>query len=97
MKFEWDQDKYNSNIEKHKIDFEDATIIFDGETVEQIDEREDYGEERIIAVGKVDKLFLTVIYTVRDDFIRIISARKASKNERKSYVSKIGGSQKRQN
>jgi uncharacterized protein len=54
------------NVRRHGIAFQDAARIFDGPTVEQIDDRFDYGEERTYAIGLVNGIEITVIYTDRD-------------------------------
>jgi uncharacterized DUF497 family protein len=83
--FEWDAAKYAANIAKHRVDFNDAVRIFEGPVLEQIDNRRDYGEERIIAFGVVDDDELAVVYTIRRGQRRIISARRAHSRERKAY------------
>ena len=67
MRYTWDARKNRSNVKRHKIAFEDAIRIFDGPTVEQIDDRFDYEEIRIYAIGLVNGLEITVIYTDRGD------------------------------
>ena len=90
MVFEWDDAKYRLNIEKHGISFEDAQRIFDGFTVDAIDDREDYGEERVISIGMVDGIaVLTVVHTDREGTCRIISARQANRKERERYEQAI--------
>ena len=54
--------------------------------LEWIDDRRDYGEERIIALGRDERTILFVVYTMRDNTLRIISARRATKNERRKYL-----------
>jgi uncharacterized DUF497 family protein len=86
MLFEWDEDKNRANIQKHKIDFADIPAIFNGPMLVELDEREDYGEERWIGIGFLRDIVVVVVFTERrQDTIRIISARKASKHERKRY------------
>lgn len=86
MLFEWDEDKNRANIQKHKIDFADIPAIFNGPMVVELDEREDYGEERWIGIGFLRDIVVVVVFTERrQDTIRIISARKANKHERKRY------------
>lgn len=82
MKFEWDDDKNRSNIEKHGISFEMAKSIFETEHISTIDDRKDYGELRISAKGFLEGVMIMVTYTVRGSKIRIISARRANKKER---------------
>ena len=87
MAFEWDEDKRSSNLEKHGVDFVRVAKIFRSLVFENLDEREDYGEERIIALGHTEGSFYVVIYTLRDKNRRIISAWKASKNDKEKYYS----------
>ncbi len=84
MKFEWNEGKKANNLEKHGISFEEATDLFDGrDTKVVIDDRKDYGEVRFIAMGASNiGNVLVVVFVVRNDAIRIISARKANKKER---------------
>ncbi len=85
MAFECDAAKNAANIAKHGIDFEDAIRIFDGPVLEKADDRRNYGEVRIIAFGVVDDRELAVVYTMRGERRRIISARRAHSSERKAY------------
>jgi uncharacterized DUF497 family protein len=86
MKFEWDENKNKSNLEKHGIDFNQAKKVFnDKDKIEFTDKRKDYGEERIKIIGKAMDLLLSVVYTMQDTTVRIISARAASRKERKDY------------
>lgn len=86
MKFEWDEAKNQSNIAKHGVSFEDASRIFDGFTLDAVDNRQDYGEERIISLGMIDGVaVLVVVHTDREGACRIISARPAKKAERQRY------------
>lgn len=90
VEFEWDENKNRSNELKHGINFSDAVNIFkDGKRVEKIDQRRNYGEIRYKITGVVEGRILVVVYTIRDGYCRIISARRARKNERKNYPSQI--------
>jgi uncharacterized protein len=92
MRYTWTQEKNRSNLQKHKIAFEDAKRIFEGLTVERVDNRFDYGEIRVYAIGLVNGIEITVIYSDRgDDERRIISAWKAESHERRYYWKKIEG------
>lgn len=84
MEFEWDEGKRQSNRKKHGIDFAKASKIFRKETLDFEDTR-DYNEQRYLAIGETEGSIITVVYTYRNDKIRIISARKASKNEKRIY------------
>lgn len=86
MRYSWDRAKNRSNIAQRGISFEDARRIFEGPTVEKVDDRFDYGETRVYAVGLVNALEITVVYTDRsDDERRIISAWRAEPHERRYY------------
>lgn len=83
---EWDDNKAASNIEKHGVSFEEARAVFrDPFATELLDDRMDYGEERYILLGMSHSNVLAVVYTERDSRNRIISARKAERNEQKFY------------
>jgi len=84
--FEWDEVKARSNARKHDVDFADATLVlFDERALSGPDPSAD-GETRWIAIGAdPNGRILLVVYTWRGDRIRIISARKASRNERRGY------------
>jgi hypothetical protein len=94
--FEWDKNKNRANVEKHGIDFGDAIFIFAASPVEVVDDRFEYGEERIIAVGEVDNRVIVVVYTMRGDVCRIISARKANRDERTAYYTALAARGPRQ-
>jgi len=90
--FEWDPNKDKSNILKHKINFEDASTIFKDENAISIfDEEHSLSEDRWITIGiDIKTRSLVVVHTFisldKDNCnIRIISARKATKNEQKIY------------
>jgi len=90
MRYTWTEEKNRQNIHRHGIAFEDAKRIFEGPTVERIDDRFDYGEVRVYAIGLVNGLEITVIYTDRsDDERHIISAWRAEPHERRYYWKKI--------
>jgi uncharacterized protein len=86
LMFEWDEEKNRQNIAKHGLRFEDACRIFDGFTLDRVDDRDDYGELREISIGLIDGIaVVVVIHTDRNDRIRIISARPALRSERTLY------------
>jgi len=90
MRFIWDERKRRANIRKHGIDIVDAVEIFAGPTLEQEDDREDYGEIRVVAIGRLRGVLVTVIYTDRnEDERRIISAWESTGYEKRAYARKI--------
>lgn len=85
MAYQWDSDKAATNLNKHGIDFADAVLVFsDDLAVTVSDER--FNEERFITIGidAFDRV-LVVVYTWRDNEIRLISARRATRSERTQY------------
>jgi uncharacterized DUF497 family protein len=93
--FEWDEKKRKSNLEKHGIDFEEATEIFYGASLFLRSYRNN--EERWIAIGSLEDRLITVVFTRRADVVRIILARRARKNEEREYRNaKLGRPPERQ-
>ncbi len=89
MRFEWDEEKRQTNLSKHGIDFTDVPPLFDGVTVLRMDNRFDYGETRFITLGLLNSIVFLVVHTETDETIRLISVRKASKYEEKYYFQEI--------
>jgi uncharacterized DUF497 family protein len=80
--FEWDEAKRTRNIDLHRIDFHDVPQVFEGPHLVQISAYA--GEERLLAVGYLEGREITVVFTIRNGKRRIISARPASRYERKA-------------
>jgi uncharacterized DUF497 family protein len=86
MRFTWSREKSRINLRRHGIAFQDAARIFNGPTIERVDDRFDYGETRIYAIGLVNGIEITVIYTDRGDEERhLISAWRSERHERRTY------------
>lgn len=85
MEFEWDENKRLSNLQKHGIDFVDIPHLFEGRILSIEDVRFAYGEQRFVTFGLLVGRVLAVVHTEQNNIIRIISARKATKNEEKYY------------
>ena len=86
MKYEWDEQKRLSNLQKHGIEFADAVSVLD-DTAALTRQDEESEEQRFVTLGTdaVGKL-LVVVYTYREeDVARLISARRATRPERASY------------
>jgi uncharacterized DUF497 family protein len=84
--FEWNDEKAETNWREHGVAFSEAIKSFrDPFAVERLDDREDYGEERVNLLGMCDGVVIHVTYTVRGERIRIISARRAEKHEQDDY------------
>ncbi len=90
LDFEWDEAKAKTNLTKHGVSFLTAAAIFSSPRLERIDDREDYGEDRLIALGRVGTEVYRVIFTwPSENRIRIISAQKANQEERETYYGQI--------
>ena len=89
MNYEWDPAKASENRRKHGVDFVDAIQALEDPTrLEEVDDRRDYGEERMIVVGLAHTRVLFVVTTTRgEETCRIISARKATRDEQDQYYS----------
>jgi len=87
MQFEWDESKSAKNLEKHGLKLPDGALVFDDPNrKDYIDERADYGEDRMITIGLGADKVLYVCWTERkDDIIRLISVRPATKQEQRIY------------
>ena len=81
--FDWDARKNELNLAKHGIDFDDASEVFYGPIILRQSNRNN--EERWIATGHSEDRLIAVVFTRRADVIRIISARRARKNEEREY------------
>ncbi|MBT4088448.1 MAG: BrnT family toxin [Deltaproteobacteria bacterium] len=88
--FEWDDRKEAENQKKHNVSFEEAqTVFFDDDALQFWDENHSQTEERFLMLGVSNRLrILLVVHCYREDesTIRIISARKATRNEKKMYI-----------
>ena len=91
MRFEWDEAKRRTNLRDHEIDFAAVASerLFDGETVTRMDDRFDYGERRYLTLGLLKGKVVAIVHTQSDEVFRLISARKASKNEQDIYFTKV--------
>ena len=87
MKFEWDKNKAKNNLRKHRVSFEEAETVFEDDfTVTIIDDAHSFDEKRFVTIGEsLAGRLLIVSHTFDEEKIRIISARKPTKTERKDY------------
>jgi uncharacterized DUF497 family protein len=87
LTFEWDSRKARSNLSKHGVSFEEASTIFgDSLSLTIPDPDHSMTERRYITMGRAfNGKLLVVVHTDRDDNVRIISARRANRRERKFY------------
>jgi uncharacterized protein len=89
VEFDWDGTKAASNLRKHGVAFEFAAGVFaDVNRIERRDLDSSDDEERWATVGLIEGLEIYVVYTVRGEVVRLISARKASRYEREKYWSR---------
>ncbi len=89
MRFEWDEKKRLINLQRHGIDFADVSEVFANDTFVVLDNRYDYGETRFVTFGLIDGEVVAVVNTDNEDVIRVISIRKATKNEQIIYFNEI--------
>jgi uncharacterized DUF497 family protein len=85
--YEWDPVKRESTLHEREIDFEDARTVFDGPTIVRPSDRE--GEKRYMVFGFLDEIEVVVVCTIRGEVCRIISARRARRDERKKYHARL--------
>ena len=87
MLYEWDEIKRQTNLVKHGIDFRDAIRVFDGPVFANTSRHR--SEERIVAVGLMKGIEIVLVYVMRGQRRRIISARRAHRNERQDYANHL--------
>ena len=85
MEFSWDDKKNRANQRKHGISFSLASLVFADENRKERVDESSLDEERWITIGLVDGEEIVVVYSVRDEVTRLISARGADKYEREDY------------
>ena len=87
MRFQYDPDKAATNLRKHRVSFADAEGVFGDPLALTIEDPDAEGEQRFVAIGQGSAgELLVVVYSVRDDECRLISARRATRKERKRYA-----------
>lgn len=89
MEFEWDENKRKTNLRTHGIDFKGIDSVFNGYTLTIEDTRFEYGEQRFLTLGVLNGRVVVIVHTEREETIRIISIRKATKHEQSRYFSQI--------
>ena len=85
MQISYDPEKRRITLERRGLDFDHAPQLFAGVHYNNADTRYDYGEDRWISVGVIETIPSVVVWTEREDSRRIISMRKADKDEREEY------------
>ncbi|WP_425287204.1 BrnT family toxin [Pelagibacterium luteolum] len=89
LEFTWSEAKRREVIASRRIDMLYAALIFEGPVFISRDVRKDYGEERSIALGAVGLECFVVVFTIRDDTIRLITAWKGGRDDRKRYQEEL--------
>ena len=96
MRYEWDENKNERNLEKHGLSFETASLVFDDPNALSIPDRIENGEERWQTIGMIENIVIVMVaHTIKletesqEEIIRIISARKATRAERREYEEAI--------
>lgn len=89
MEVTYDPDKRQLTLDRRGLDFDDAPKLFAGFHLTKPDLRQDYGEDREIAVGLLNEAVIVLVWTERDDSRRIISMRKADRHEREFYFAEL--------
>jgi uncharacterized DUF497 family protein len=89
MRFSWSESKRQLNIQTHGFDFVDAPRVFDGPTFTYEDARFDYSEQRFVTLGLLDGFVVSIVHTESSRLIRVISFRKATKNEQAIFFKKL--------
>lgn len=89
MKISYDPAKRAKVLAERGLDFEDAVSVFDGQTIDVIDDRRDYGEVRWATFGWLHRRLVVVVWTPRGESRHIISMRKCNERERKIYEAQL--------
>jgi uncharacterized DUF497 family protein len=89
MRFTWNERKRKSNLRDHGLDFIDAEAVFAGLTFSYEDDRFEYGEFRLVTLGLLRGVPVSVVHTETDVEIRVISFRRATDNETEIFFGKV--------
>lgn len=89
IEFEWDEAKNRANVAKHGLNFRDAERVLLGPCATFLDDRFDYGEERLISLGLLAGRVIVIAHAPRDEKTRIISMRKANRREQEIYQKRL--------
>lgn len=90
MRITYDPEKRLRTLAARRVDFEDARLVFEGTTFDFPDDRKDYGEVRIVTVGRVRGRMMVVVWTARGDARHVISMRKANEREKARFAQRLG-------
>jgi hypothetical protein len=81
MRFTWDEKKRRANLKDHGLDFVDVPRVFEGPTFTFEDDRFEYEEKRFVTLGFLGDVAVSLVHTESESEIRVISFRKATRNE----------------
>jgi uncharacterized protein len=85
MDITYDPEKRATTLPERGLDFDDAVQVFDGPTIDVVDDRRDYGEVRWVTYGLLKGRMVALVWTARGEGRHIISMRKANEREKKVY------------
>lgn len=86
----FDEAKRALTLEHRGLDFRDATQVFEGDVLEVLDDRRDYGEARYQTIGRLGRQVVMVVWTPRDGTRRVISMRRCNAEEKAEYRRRLG-------
>jgi len=89
MRFTWKEVKRKSNLKIHGVDFRDASKVFEGPTFTFEDDRFNYREQRLVTLGLLNGVTVSLVHTETADSIHVISFRKATQNEQIIFFQNI--------
>ena len=90
MEISYDPEKRAKTLAERGLDFEDAVQVFAGNTIDLLDDRQDYGEVRWVTYGLLNGRTVALVWTPRGEARHIISMRKANDREQKAYRDELG-------
>lgn len=86
----WDEAKRTKNLKDHKIDLAEVACVFDAPMVTVEDERESYGEQRLQSLAWFRDCVVFLVWTEREESVRVISCRYGDKHETRAYFKAVG-------
>ena len=89
MHFTWNESKRQVTLQRRGLDFAQAEQVFVGPTFTFEDDREEYGEQRWVTLGLLNGIVVVIVHTETVDEIRVISMRKAEKDEQRLFFSNL--------
>lgn len=89
MRITFDRAKRDGTFDDRGLAFEDAAIVFEGDTLDMIDDRFDYGEQRFVTAGRLSGRMIILVWTQRGDARHVISMRKANEREEKRFAQRL--------